>query len=80
MVRHVDTNEQRACILTKSMGRVKIENMRKLLGVEEIKSFWMTKENVGVIQYFKKVSTWVHLVSFYLVNKLSYVFNFVSYK
>lgn len=38
VVRHVGTKEQRADILTKSMSRVKFEEMRKLLGVKEVKS------------------------------------------
>lgn len=36
IVKHVVTQEQRADILTKALGRVKFEEMRKMIGVEDL--------------------------------------------
>lgn len=38
ILRHVNTNEQRADVLTKAMSRAKFEGMRELLGVKKLQS------------------------------------------
>ena len=36
MIKYVGTQEQRADILTKALGRVKFEEMKALIGVENL--------------------------------------------
>ena len=49
-VKHVPGNEQRADILTKSLGRVKFVEMRSLIGVQIVSEdeFKLKGENVGL--------------------------------
>lgn len=49
-VEHVPGAEQRADILTKSLGRVKFVEMRKLIGVHMVSgdNFKIKGENVGI--------------------------------
>ena len=47
-VEHVPGNEQRADILTKSLGRIKFKEMRSLIGIEDVSEFKLKGENVGV--------------------------------
>ena len=48
-VEHVPGNEQRADILTKSLGRVKFLEMRRLVGVRDVSEdgFKLKGDNVG---------------------------------
>ena len=45
---HVPGNEQRADILTKSLGRIKFKEMRSLIGIEDVSEFKLKGGNVGV--------------------------------
>ena len=49
-VEHVPGSEQRADILSKSLGRIKFKEMRSLIGVEDVSesNFKLKGENVGV--------------------------------
>ncbi|XP_074360171.1 secreted RxLR effector protein 161-like [Apium graveolens] len=38
ILKHVNTNEQRADVLTKALSRVKFEGMRELMGVKNLQS------------------------------------------
>ena len=49
-VEHVPGNEQRADILTKSLGKIRFVEMRKLIGVQMVSedNFKLKGENVGI--------------------------------
>ena len=48
-VEHVPGSEQKADILTKSLGRIKFKEMRKLIGVQDVSEddIKLKRENVG---------------------------------
>ncbi|CAN6995883.1 unnamed protein product [Brassica oleracea var. botrytis] len=66
-VRHVPGNEQRADILTKSLGRVKFVEMRSLIGVQVVSEdeFKLKGENIKPIMYYFSIYP---LVLFFLFS------------
>lgn len=49
-VEHVSSDKQKADILTKSLGRIKFMEMKKLIGMQDLSSedFKFKGENVGI--------------------------------